>query len=163
MALFDASLISIESIECLPSGYKIRPIDKADFGAVEVLRVLTTVGDVTREAFEKVYESWVSHKDTYYVLVIENDIGDIVSVGSLIVEKKLIHNCGSIGHIEDIAVAKSEQGKKLGLTLIKTLTSISERLGCYKTILDCSENNIGFYEKCGFQKTGAMMTRRVEH
>ncbi|KAI4242071.1 MAG: hypothetical protein LQ352_007315 [Teloschistes flavicans] len=40
-----------------------------------------------------------------------------------------IHNLGLVGHIEDIAVAKDQQGKKLGLVLIQTLDHIAEKVG----------------------------------
>ena len=53
-----------------------------------------------------------------------------------------IHSLGLVGHIEDIAVDKSQQGKKLGLRIIQALTAISENSGCYKTILNCSDSNI---------------------
>lgn len=68
-----------------------------------------------------------------------------------------IHNLGSVGHIEDIAVAKDQQGKKLGLRLIYALDFIANKVGCYKTILDCSDANEGFYIKCGFERAGVEM------
>ena len=43
-----------------------------------------------------------------------------------------IHNCGSVGHIEDIAVAKEKQGLKLGLRIIHALDWIATQKGCYK-------------------------------
>jgi len=85
-------------------------------------------------------------------------------------EKKFLRGLGTVGHIEDIAVDKTQQGKKLGLRIIQALTGISEDLGAYKTILNCSDHNIrkpicsetvfllvqhfctAFYEKCGFSK-----------
>lgn len=68
-----------------------------------------------------------------------------------------IHNLGIIGHIEDIAIAKNQQGKKLGLKMIQALDYVAENIGCYKTILDCSEVNEGFYIKCGFKRAGVEM------
>lgn len=62
-----------------------------------------------------------------------------------------------VGHIEDIAVAKDQQGKKLGLKLIQALDYVAEKVGCYKSILDCSEPNEGFYVKCGFKRAGLEM------
>ena len=73
-----------------------------------------------------------------------------------------IHNLGLVGHIEDIAVAKDQQGKKLGLRLIQALDFIAEKVGCYKTILDCSEANEGFYLKCGFRRAGLEMAHYHE-
>lgn len=43
-----------------------------------------------------------------------------------------IHNLGLVGHIEDIAVAKDQQGKKLGLRIIQALDYVAENVGCYK-------------------------------
>ena len=43
-----------------------------------------------------------------------------------------IHNLGLVGHIEDIAVAKDQQGKKLGLRIIQALDYVAEKVGCYK-------------------------------
>jgi hypothetical protein len=39
---------------------------------------------------------------------------------------------GLVGHIEDIAVAKDQQGKKLGLRIIQALDAVAEAVGCYK-------------------------------
>lgn len=86
-----------------------------------------------------------------------------------------------MGHIEDIAVDTKEQGRKVGLRIIQALVGISEGMGCYKTILNCSDKNIreslfrirfrfrflgrgaddllAFYEKCGFQKKENEMVR----
>lgn len=43
-----------------------------------------------------------------------------------------IHNLGSVGHIEDIAVLEDQQGKKLGLYILQALGYIAEKVGCYK-------------------------------
>lgn len=58
-----------------------------------------------------------------------------MGTGALIVERKFIHRLGMVGHIEDIAVAKDQQGKKLGLRLIQALDFVAERVGCYKVSL----------------------------
>ena len=51
-----------------------------------------------------------------------------------------IHDLGMVGHIEDIAVAKDQQGKKLGLKIIQALDYVAEHVGCYKVrrLLSCS-------------------------
>ncbi|TAQ84358.1 hypothetical protein B7494_g7311 [Chlorociboria aeruginascens] len=159
VGLFNADLISPTIAASLPESYVIRALERDDFakGFLDCLRVLTTVGDITEQQFEERYE-WMSSqgKGGYYLLVIE-DQGKIVGTGALIVERKFIHNLGIVGHIEDIAVDKDQQGKKLGLKIIQALDFIAEKVGCYKTILDCSEANEGFYVKCGFKRAGLEM------
>jgi len=48
-----------------------------------------------------------------------------------------IHGLGLVGHIEDIAVAKDQQGKKLGLRIIQALDYVAEKVGCYKVSCCC--------------------------
>ncbi|KAL4977878.1 fumarate hydratase [Aspergillus desertorum] len=157
--LFSESLISPAVSSALPEGYKIRPVQRSDFsrGYLDVLRVLTTVGDIDEADWNKRYD-WISARnDEYYLLVIVDGQDKIVATGSLIVERKFIHSLGMVGHIEDIAVEKGQQGKKLGLRVIQALDFVAEKVGCYKTILDCSEANEGFYLKCGFKRAGLEM------
>lgn len=178
-ALFSQSLISPEVTAMLPEGYTIRPLRRSDYhggmwstfshwllsrgidlillGFLDTLRVLTTVGEPTIEEFNTRYDFLASRNDTYYVLVICDSTGTIVGTGAVIVERKFIHNMGLVGHIEDIAVAKNQQGKKLGLRIIQALDHVASAVGCYKSILDCSEANEGFYVKCGFKRAGLEM------
>ncbi|GMG44101.1 unnamed protein product [Ambrosiozyma monospora] len=146
----------------LPEGYTIRPIETDDYerGVLKTLATLTTVGEISKPEFANVIKEWASHGDTYTTLVIVDGQDQVVGVGSIIIELKLIHACAKIGHIEDISIRGDQQGKKLGLLLIQSLTKIGEEKGCYKVILDCDPKNKGFYEKCGYQQAGLEMDIR---
>jgi glucosamine-phosphate N-acetyltransferase len=132
--LFPSTLISPEVIAALPEDYTIRPLRRSDYsrGYLDVLRVLTTVGDITEEMWNKRYEWIVSRNDEYYMLVVCDGEDRVVGTGSLIVERKFIHTLGMVGHIEDIAVEKNQQGKKLGLRIIQALDYVAAQVGCYK-------------------------------
>lgn len=158
--MFDPSLISPEVLKELPEGYTMRPLQRDDYhkGFLDVLRVLTSVGDISEEAWNERYE-WMSTSgnSSYYLLCILDSTSRIVGTGALLVERKFIHNLGLVGHIEDIAISKDQQGKRLGLRMIQALDYVAEKVGCYKSILDCSEANEGFYVKCGFKRAGLEM------
>ncbi|KAI9657468.1 MAG: Glucosamine-phosphate N-acetyltransferase-like protein [Bathelium mastoideum] len=192
--LFSATLISPEVQSALPEGYKVRPLQKSDYhaGFLDVLRVLTQVGDISEERWAERYE-WMANMGapapslsspaptspgaasptgpsdakqftrkssghgSYFVIVIINETDKIVGTGTLVVERKFIHDLGIVGHIEDIAVAKDQQGKKLGLRIINALDYIAS-----ESILDCSEANEGFYKKCGFKRAGLEMAHYYE-
>ncbi|KAH8648524.1 acyl-CoA N-acyltransferase [Xylariales sp. PMI_506] len=165
--LFSADLISPAVSEVLPEGYSIRALRPDDYeaGFLDCLRVLTTVGDVGKDQFTARYDWMKKNEGSYYILVVEDASSGkpiVVGTGALIVEFKFIHNLGKVGHIEDIAVAKDQQGKKLGLRIIQALDFIAEKVGCYKSILDCSEANEGFYVKCGFRRAGLQMAHYYE-
>ncbi|KAF9919361.1 Glucosamine-phosphate N-acetyltransferase-like protein [Lobosporangium transversale] len=187
--LFDPALIPAELQDVLPPGYVVRPLAKTDnqvrsnTSFLKTLEVLTTVGNISDEAFQNRFQYLQERNDQYYTIVIEDmnvpatsatsatsstpylvtpGRGKIVAAGTVFVERKFIHELGMVGHIEDIAVSADQQGKKLGLRIIQTLMAIGERVGCYKVILDCSEKNVPFYEKCGFERRGVEMSWYVK-
>jgi len=109
------------------------------------------VTDPGEAAWVTQFNAMCATPHTYYTLVIiDKKIDRIVAVGCVFMERKFLRGLGSVGHIEDIAVDKKQQGKKLGLRIINALTYISENSGNYKTILNCSEDNIREYLCCNF-------------
>jgi glucosamine-phosphate N-acetyltransferase len=126
-------------------GLQIRPLASTDYhrGHLNVLSVLTVVTDPGADAWTRQFGFFRSTSHTYYSLVIvSRETDKIVGAGTVFIERKFLRGLGAVGHIEDIAVAADQQGKKLGLRIIQALTAISERNGCYKTILNCSTKNI---------------------
>lgn len=91
---------------------------------------------------------------TYVVAEIENRV---VGVASLITINKLIRSGNRVGLIEDVAVDNESRGMGIGYLLIEKLKELAIEKNCYKTILNCSEENIGFYEKCGFYQKEVQM------
>jgi len=93
------------------------------------------VGDVTEDAWTERYDWMARRGDEYYILVVCDGGGKVVGTGCVVVERKFIHNLGLVGHIEDIAVTKDQQGKKLGLRIIEALDYVAKKVGCYKVSL----------------------------
>jgi hypothetical protein len=92
--LFPSEYLSPEVQAQLPEGYKLRALRKTDYdaGFLDVLRVLTTVGDIPKEKFEERFD-WISKQDSsYFIIVIEDTNSSpprIVGTGALLVERKL--------------------------------------------------------------------------
>ena len=139
--------------------FSIRPIEKKDVNRdfYSLLGQLTHM-DVDKMDTYLTYDFLENLDENHQILVIENeDTEEIVGAGTLFIEKKLIRNYGKVGHIEDIVVHKKTRGTGLGKKLIEKLTEESKKQGCYKCILDCSEENVPFYEKCSYVKKGIQM------
>lgn len=130
--------------------YNIRKLHPLDYykGFLEILKQLTVVGDINFENFLKRYNQIEINPNHYYFVIEENE--KILGSGAIIIENKFVHNCGNIGHIEDIVIDKNQRGNGLGKLLIEYLINIAKNNQCYKVILDCHEKNKKFYEKCGF-------------
>ncbi|GLT94701.1 hypothetical protein SLE2022_124300 [Rubroshorea leprosula] len=138
---------------------KLEISDKAK-GFIDLLQQLSVCDSVSDKEFEDRFQELRSYGDDHLICVIEDDSsGKIVATGSLLIEKKFLRNCGKVGHIEDVVVDGSARGKQLGKKIIEFLTDHARAMGCYKVILDCSEDNRGFYEKCGFKKKEIQMAK----
>lgn len=96
-SLFSSTFISPSVAAELPENYTIRPLRRSDYhnGFLDVLRVLTTVGEITEEMWDERY-NWMSKRnDEYFLLCILDGSGDksgegrIVGTGAVIVERKL--------------------------------------------------------------------------
>jgi len=102
------------------------------------------------------FTEYVSNLNTYHqVFVIENNNKNTtVIIGSvtIFIETKIIHNFGKVAHVEDVIVDDTCRGKGLGKMLVQKCIDYAQKLDCYKIILNCSDENIPFYAKCGFSK-----------
>jgi glucosamine-phosphate N-acetyltransferase len=132
-------------------------------GFIETLSHLTTVGNMTRMQFTDRFEFMRKSAFHYFVVVIEDlATGRIAASGTLVLERKFIHEGGLVGHIEDIVSNSAYRGKNLGRAVIEALKSIGAVVGCYKIILDCSDKNVPFYQKLGFAKKEVEMALYLE-
>ena len=96
----------------------------------------------------------------YSIFVIEDTSkSEIVATATMFVEKKFIRGCASCGHIEDVVVDGGYRGKQLGKRVIERCIEEAKMRGCYKVILDCSEENAAFYAKCGLERKEIQMVR----
>ena len=135
-----------------------RELEPNDYyrGYVELMRA-----NFSNYNYEVTYDNFGQYLiETQYsvkILVIYNQMTDkIIGAGTLFIVPK-IHNF-PVGQIEDIVVDKDYRGLHLGKRIIEKLVMIgSNDYHCYKIILNCLDEKIGFYEKCGFDIAGTSM------
>ena len=116
-----------------------------------ILNLLLQLNDTRRltiSAARLIIERQIKRDHFTYVMY---DEGVPVGVGSLVVSERLIHNGSKIAQIEDIAIHKDFHGLGYGKLLVKHLIKIAKKHKVYKCILDCSQENIGFYQRCGLK------------
>lgn len=129
-------------------------------GFIELLQQLTVCDSISDQEFQDRFQELSSYGDDHLICVIEDDrSGKIIATGSVFIEKKFIRNCSKVGHIEDVVVDSGARGMQLGKKIVEFLTGHARSVGCYKVILDCSANNIAFYEKCGFKQKELQMAK----
>lgn len=139
--------------------YSIRELCQEDYykNFLQLLEQLTEV-DHDKITYEKFCKR-LSEKTSKTYVIEDDKTTKIIATATLLLEKKFIHKLGSVAHIEDVVIDENYRGKKLGKYIIDELIQITKREKCYKIILNCSEKNIGFYERCGFGKGDIQMVR----
>lgn len=130
----------------------IRELRREDIlnGFLTTLDSLRKASDIGTDKAMKIFEKINSNPD-HIIAVAELD-GKIVGTTTLLIEQKFIHDGGVVGHIEDVVVNKDYHGQKIGEKIMKYLLEIAKNRGCYKTILDCTDDVKPFYEKLGFKQ-----------
>ncbi|QUC63948.1 GNAT family N-acetyltransferase [Nitrosopumilus sp. K4] len=139
----------------------IRELRREDLwnGFLTSLDSLREASKIEKQKAEEIFEKINSNKD-HIIAVAEID-GKIVGSTTLFIESKFIHNGSLVGHIEDVVVDKNHQGKGIGEKIVKYLLNVAKNRGCYKTILDCTDDVKPFYEKIGFKKSSNAL--RFDH
>ena len=129
----------------------IRELKEEDLwnGFLTTLDSLRQASYIDKNKAEEIFEKINSNPD-HIIAVAEID-GKIVGATTLLIEPKFIHKGGLVGHIEDVVVDKNFQGQNIGEKIMKFLLDIAKNRGCYKTILDCTDDVKPFYEKLGFK------------
>jgi len=135
----------------------IRPIIYYDLehGYLDLLSQLTHLG--TGDFFSRFKEIQLNPNITILVAY-DNTINKVIGAGTVWIEPKLIHSCSNVAHIEDVVIDINYRSQNIGKKIIESLINIAKVSNCYKVILDCSEKNISFYEKCGFKNNNIQMS-----
>jgi glucosamine-phosphate N-acetyltransferase len=129
----------------------IRELQEGDFqkgflDTLDTLRKTSIKEDRALEIFKHI------KSNPNHIIIIAEVNRLIVGSTTLLIEQKFIHEGGIVGHIEDVVVSKEFQGRKIGQKIIKYVLQIAKNQGCYKTILDCSDDVKSFYEEIGFKQ-----------
>jgi glucosamine-phosphate N-acetyltransferase len=131
--------------------YQVSKLEKSDYnrGFLDLLAQLSPfeTNKITFDEFSDYFDN--INSDIYVIRDIS--LNKIVASGTLLIEKKFIHNLSSVGHVEDIVVSKEYRGMGLGKSLMEHLVKKSNESNCYKIILNCNKNNAAFYKKCNFK------------
>ena len=117
----------------------IRELKKEDLwnGFLTSLDSLRKTSSIDENKANAIFDKINSNND--HIIVVAELNGKIVGTTTLLIEQKFIHDGGIVGHIEDVVVDNKFQGQKIGEKIIKYVLGHARNRGCYKTILDCTD------------------------
>lgn len=131
-----------------------RLLEKEDYnrGYLDLLKQLTVIGNISNEKFNDILD-----KIKTEIWIIE-DNNKIIASASLFLEQKIIHECGVVGHLEDVVIDEKYRSIGLGKFIICKMINIAKERGCYKLIGDCKSELVEFYKKNGFESNSVQIS-----
>ena len=139
----------------------IRKIIESDLknGFLESLDNLRQTSNLEQNSVRNILKKILENEN--HIIHVAELNGKIVGSTTLLIEQKFIHEGGFVGHIEDVVVNKEFEGHGIGMKLVLSLLDVAKEKKCYKTILNCEDKLIPFYEKIGFKQKSTEM--RFDH
>ena len=139
----------------------VRSLERGDLtcGFLETLDSLKSTSGMRQEKAEEIFD--MTETDPNRIIAVAIIDRRVVGTATLLVEQKFIHCGGMTGHIEDVAVHKDHQGAGVGTAVVQFLLEAARVRGCYKTILDCKDDLVPYYERLGFRLYSNGM--RIDH
>ena len=139
-------------------------INVSDYNLQNLMKILDQLSKSTKnienldlnEIRLHIQKNIISKINKKHLMVIKYE-DTVIGSGSVLIEDKLIHNMGKVGHIEDVVVDENYRNLGLAKMLMTQLITYAKANGCYKVILDASDTVKGFYEKLGFKNHGNNM------
>ncbi|EGD74192.1 hypothetical protein PTSG_06202 [Salpingoeca rosetta] len=152
--------VAVSARRSLTLDLELRPVKEADTAEqlLPLLEQLSTVGDVPPQFFKVRQEAVLQDENTIMVVIEDLRAKKLVGCGTILVEPKFIHAGGFVAHLEDLVIERGLRSKGLGSWIVNSLMKVAEERGCYKMLVDCSEENVPFYKKNNFKHKGTCMT-----
>lgn len=119
-------------------------------------------GDASGYDPKALWDLYIEMKPNIITFVNVDDSKNVTGSATIFVENKFLHGGSRVGHIEDVVVNKEKRTKGLGKSLVEQCVDFAKTMGCYKVILDCEEDNIPFYAKCGFIPASYSMRHSIK-
>jgi glucosamine-phosphate N-acetyltransferase len=110
-----------------------------------LLDLLQEFGELKEKSKKHIDIAFLAASGVIFVMI---DGNRVIGTGTLIIDQKLL-NSKRAARIEEVVIAEDRRGEGLGKELIGFLVEQAQLRLCYKVILNCSDENVGFYEKCG--------------
>ena len=118
-----------------------------------LLSQLTSAPTISLFHFETILKHLPPNHHIFVALMEGTPVGMI----TLLVEQKLTYEGKCIGHIEDVVVDKGCRKMGIGKQMLEYVCELAKNKNCYKIILNCRKDLVGFYQNAGFNKQGEEM------
>ncbi|QWD04226.1 GNAT family N-acetyltransferase [Polynucleobacter paneuropaeus] len=107
--------------------------------------------------YDDIWSRYSTQENVYSVVALLGDA--IVGYGTVVIEEKI--RGGAIAHIEDICTSSDFRHCGVGSSIMDKLLEIAKQHKCYKLVLSCKKDNLGFYSHNGYKQDGISMSQFI--
>jgi glucosamine-phosphate N-acetyltransferase len=129
--------------------------DISDRGT-ELKKLYEQLSEVGEWLFFKVEQAYATRCRDKKTFIFEFG-GNIVGAASLVLDYKFIHLGQPAAFLEDVVVAEGYRGYGIGKALVNHCIEAARLSRAYKVILTCTDHNVDYYRKLGFEISGVAM------
>jgi glucosamine-phosphate N-acetyltransferase len=112
---------------------------------------------INKKKLKKVLREMI--KDKNHLICVYEKEQKLLGIATLLIQLNLSHGGRPYAHVENVVTDQAFRGNGVGKEMIDYLIKRADERGCYKSILNCEEKNIPFYERCRFHLTGEVEMR----
>jgi glucosamine-phosphate N-acetyltransferase len=137
----------------------LRPIELGDVfnGYLEVLDEFSGCPNLLRNPGEALD---ILQETPYNQAIIVAEVnGKVVGTASMVIFKKVCLDGKSMARIFDVAVLSQYRSFGIGSAMINYLEEIAKKNNVIKLTLECSDKNISYYERFGFEHVSNHMRK----
>jgi len=124
---------------------RIRNLVKCDYK--QYCKLINT--NITRKMFDNFIDNILGCN---HVILVQEYEGNLVAVGTLLVEDKMTYGGCKMGHIENIFVDPNYRRMGFGEKIVNELLISAEKKKCYRVDLNCNSELESFYKKMNLKQ-----------
>ncbi len=134
-----------------------------EYDILDVVRLYNYFGE---NEIDSMKAGWIWEKMKWqenahlYVLCEPNNF--VIGAAILSFSHKLIHGGTRVGRIDELVIDVTYRNQGLGEVFVDFLAAKAVAEGCYKLLLECKDERLGFYERCGFHRAANSMRMDLE-
>lgn len=126
---------------------------------LDILNILTPTAKLSLTEAQNIITLQLKN---FHMTYVGYENGKPLCMGSLVILTKLGNNGGRSCLIEDIAVRPEYQHGGMGKKIVGFLVDKAISYKVYKIILNCKNDLLPFYSKCGFSPAGLYMRMNID-
>ncbi|MDP3990746.1 MAG: GNAT family N-acetyltransferase [Candidatus Nealsonbacteria bacterium] len=137
---------------------RVKDLEK---GFLETLDRLIPIGGLSIKKAKHIFRK-ITLNPVYWTIVAEKN-NMVVGTATVLFQQEFFGNGTFMAHVENVVVHEKCSGQGIATMLMQAVDQEIRKRNCFRVVLNCSDDNISFYEKLGYERKGNEMRIVLKH